>query len=198
MIRAFAGNIEEKPVHAAFEPAMEKKAYQKICPICQMSNDPNAIICHSCGAHIELRPNVPTTRLVSDPLAPAEGAARPQEGGQPAPEGISIFLLNGGGLVALRTEHEFILGRAGESASDPLVDLTGFEAFSLGVSRHHALVKSTGDRYLLIDMNSSNGTWIDGQRLVPTRPYDLPSGAVIQLGRLKLIVNYMRPPRPKR
>jgi len=94
-------------------------------------------------------------------------------------------------------EEEFILGLVGETTSEPTVDLTGFEAFSMGVSRRHALIKSTGKKYVLIDLNSSNGTWLNGQRLAPTRPYELPSGAVIQLGHLKLVVSYLRPPAVK-
>jgi pSer/pThr/pTyr-binding forkhead associated (FHA) protein len=46
---------------------------------------------------------------------------------------------------------------------------------------------------VLVDLNSANGTWLNGERLAPTKKYDLPSGAVIQLGRLKLLVIYSHP-----
>jgi len=111
------------------------KAYQKICPICQTSNEPNVIRCRQCGAHIELRPNVPTTRLMGVPFELTEEIKEQVVGHHiPACEGVSLFLLNGGEPVAVRTEEGFILGRAGEATSEPTVDLGGFEAFSMGVS----------------------------------------------------------------
>ena len=91
-------------------------------------------------------------------------------------------------------EPEFVLGRAGELTAESIIDLTSFEAFAEGVSRRHAMIKALEDKYVLIDLNSSNGTWLNGERLVPTRPYDLPSGGTIQLGRMKLVVFYSHPP----
>jgi pSer/pThr/pTyr-binding forkhead associated (FHA) protein len=56
------------------------------------------------------------------------------------------------------------------------------------------MVRAAGTGYEVVDLNSSNGTWVNGQRLVPNKPYDLPNGAVLQLGRLKLIASYLQVP----
>jgi len=60
------------------------------------------------------------------------------------------------------------------------------------------MIQAAGDKYVLIDLHSSNGTWLNGERLVPSKSYDLPSGGVIQLGRMKLIVAYMKPASSKK
>lgn len=55
-----------------------------------------------------------------------------------------------------------------------------------GVSRRHAVIKRNPDgSYALMDMGSSNGTWVNGQRL--TRPSTLDTGAVIEIGSVKMI-----------
>ncbi len=60
------------------------------------------------------------------------------------------------------------------------------------------MIRADGEKYILTDLNSSNGTWLNGHRLVPAKSYDLPSGAVIQLGRIKLVVSYILPPQKDR
>ena len=122
-----------------------------------------------------------------------EDARKKIERFAPPPEGISFYLLNGEKLIAQRTEREFVLGRASDANSGPLVDLTDFDGSGQGVSRRHAMVRALDKKYILVDLNSSNGTWLNGQRLVPTKPYDVHNGAVIQLGRMKLLVSYTRP-----
>lgn len=173
---------------------MSTRVFEKICPLCSTSNEPNAIICRHCGAHIELRPNVPTIRLADNSFEVTQEA---REGGSgeyvTPPRGISLFLLNKGEPIALRMDQEFILGRAGETATSPMVDFTEYDGFGMGISRCHAMIRAVGEKYVLIDLNSSNGTWLDGRRLVPNKPYDLPNGTVIQLGRLKVIVSYLHP-----
>jgi pSer/pThr/pTyr-binding forkhead associated (FHA) protein len=140
----------------------------------------------------------PTTRRIEDSFELSEELKEQiTREHTPPSRGLSLFLLNKSEPIALRTEAEFVLGRAGDSTSEAVVDLTDHDGFALGVSRRHAQIRAAGEKYVLTDLNSSNGTWLNGQRLVPTRPYDLPSGGVIQLGRIKLVVVYMKPAGPK-
>jgi hypothetical protein len=48
-----------------------------------------------------------------------------------------------------------------------------------GVSRHHAEVRREGDGYVLADLGSKNGTWLNGLRLAD--PSSLQSGDLIVL-----------------
>ncbi|WP_309662003.1 FHA domain-containing protein [Sphingomonas sp.] len=49
-----------------------------------------------------------------------------------------------------------------------------------GVSRSHCLVELAGDQLRVSDLNSTNGTYIDNQRIVGAQ--DLPVGAVLRVG----------------
>jgi phage tail-like protein len=71
-----------------------------------------------------------------------------------------------------------IIGRAPESGlalKDPLV------------SRQHAELRAEPEGLLLTDLGSSNGTTVDGTRLLPHQPQLLRPGARIQIGPFELI-----------
>lgn len=175
---------------------METQTFRKFCPVCKLDNDSNAAICEHCKTPlIHYDTEALTTRRVDDPFEITD-EIREQvvKAYTPPSKSLSLFLLNMGEPIALRTEEEFVLGRALEPTTEPIVDLTDFDGFAMGVSRRHALIRAAGEKYMLTDLNSSNGTWLNGQRLVPTKSYELPSGAVIQLGRMKLVISYIDPP----
>jgi|SRR5688572_28076074 len=179
---------------------MDTQTFGKFCPVCKLSNDVKAIVCQHCGAPLgQDVTGVPTTKRVEDSFEFTEEIKEQVvRAPTPPPLGMLLFLLNKGEPVAFMIEEEFVLGRVGGSTAEAMVDLTNYDAFVMGVSRRHALIRAAGEKYVLIDLNSSNGTWLNGQRLVPTRTYDLPSGGVIQLGRMGLIVTYMKPASSKK
>src|SRR5260370_41997232 len=53
-------------------------------------------------------------------------------------------------------------------------------------SSHHAEIRPDGQGYLLVDMNSRNGTYVNEQRLAPQKPRLLISGDVIRIGETRL------------
>lgn len=50
------------------------------------------------------------------------------------------------------------------------------------VSDHHALIFPDGRDYALLDLGSTNGTWVNGQRLVAEMPQTLRPGDTIRMG----------------
>jgi FHA domain len=50
------------------------------------------------------------------------------------------------------------------------------------VSEQHATVQSRGDHYVIVDVGSTNGTKLDGQRLPVDAPRRLRDGALIEVG----------------
>src|SRR5262249_28234202 len=48
------------------------------------------------------------------------------------------------------------------------------------VSRHHAEIQRLGNNYMLIDLGSVNGTWLNSRRI--TVPRDLEDGDQIRIG----------------
>lgn len=55
------------------------------------------------------------------------------------------------------------------------------------VSRHHAEVRVEAGAVLLTDLGSSNGTFVDGQRLLPHQPHQLRDGVRIGIGPFELL-----------
>ncbi|MDQ7027759.1 MAG: FHA domain-containing protein [Anaerolineae bacterium] len=86
--------------------------------------------------------------------------------------------------------ENLILGRRDpQTGSIPSVDLTDSGAADKGVSRQHAFIKRVDHGVLaVIDNNSPNGTFLNGQRLVPHQPRILRDGDAIRLGHLTLKV----------
>jgi pSer/pThr/pTyr-binding forkhead associated (FHA) protein len=81
--------------------------------------------------------------------------------------------------------EKIVMGRSdNSSAQKPDLDLTPFGALEKGVSRLHAAIIRTEDTLTLIDMGSSNGTHLNGQRLIPDQPRILRDGDELRLGKL--------------
>jgi pSer/pThr/pTyr-binding forkhead associated (FHA) protein len=53
-----------------------------------------------------------------------------------------------------------------------------------GVSRHHAEIRVEGPEIVLVDLGSTNGTFVNGQ---PVRRVTLSDGARVTLGRSTLV-----------
>jgi pSer/pThr/pTyr-binding forkhead associated (FHA) protein len=91
-------------------------------------------------------------------------------------------------LIQVPLKDEISIGR---SAPDtPIdVDLNPFNAHLLGVSRKHAIIKPLPTACVLIDLDSTNGTFINGNNLIPRQPYLLKSGDEIQIAGVYLQVS---------
>jgi len=68
----------------------------------------------------------------------------------------------------------------------PDIDLTPFKGYDWGISRLHASVRAYADKVYVTDLGSSNGTWIDGERISPNNPHELSKGDLFLLGRLRV------------
>src|SRR5437868_666364 len=55
------------------------------------------------------------------------------------------------------------------------------------VSRYHITIVQKEDQIFLEDLESANGTYLDGKRMKPHEPYGLKGGEEIQIGDLRLI-----------
>jgi pSer/pThr/pTyr-binding forkhead associated (FHA) protein len=68
------------------------------------------------------------------------------------------------------------------------MDLSMWGAFHRGVSREHALLIRTTSQLLLSDLGSTNGTFVNGERLNPDEPQVLHSGDEVTFGSLTVRV----------
>lgn len=158
-------------------PLVATQSFTKFCPTCKFGNDANALTCIHCGSSLDLIFNRSVTvDKGSQYEAPAHG--------------LAFYFAGNATQIAIATDEEFILGRKVEGDTEPMMDLTHPDGFAMGVSRRHAKIRSAPEGYLITDLNSSNGTWLDGKILPPSQPVELPSGGTVQLGRLKLVAIY--------
>ena len=76
--------------------------------------------------------------------------------------------------LTLEVGQEIILGRIHPTnAVEPQVDLTTYGGCMDGVSRLHAALTRDVSGWYLTDLESSNGTWVNGTRIAPYVPYRL-------------------------
>jgi FHA domain len=89
--------------------------------------------------------------------------------------------------MILSTGEEMTLGRQhATNAIQPDLDLSPYEAELAGISRRHATLRHEKIGWWLIDLNSSNGTWVNSERLAPLVPQMLSRTNHVILGNLKL------------
>jgi hypothetical protein len=89
--------------------------------------------------------------------------------------------------LMLSEDGEFILGRFNmKSHLDNEVDLSHYGADERGVSRHHAKLHIKNNRLYIMDLGSTNGTFVGGQQLTPNQSVILHKGDEVLLGRLQV------------
>ncbi len=76
--------------------------------------------------------------------------------------------------LTLATGQELFLGRVPpRNAAQYYVDLTDYDGVALGTSRRHAVIGHDENQWWIEDLSSSNGSWVNGERLAPSRPTHL-------------------------
>lgn len=84
-----------------------------------------------------------------------------------------------------------VIGRSDPSGTEPPdIDLLPYEAVEKGVSRHHACIVWQNGALHLVDEDSANGTFVNGEQLVPRQPRILHNGDLLVLGTLMLRVRF--------
>ena len=68
----------------------------------------------------------------------------------------------------------------------PEIDLTDHGGDEGGVSRRHARMFIQGSQLMLEDLNSTNYTYVNQQKLTPGQPHPLNNGDEVRFGRIKL------------
>lgn len=93
---------------------------------------------------------------------------------QPAPNNVWLEVERNGSLECLPIKgNSFVVGRK-ESAVDYI------EAGS-GVSRVHMEILKTADGWVVRDLDSKNGTFINNEKLIPNKNYDLNNGDRVKI-----------------
>lgn len=97
--------------------------------------------------------------------------------------------------VGLEVRDRLLIGRADPLAGfQPELDLTSHGGKENGVSRRHVCI-TQGDKSLFVeDLGAVNGTRINGFQLESNQLYRLRDGDELELGRLRILVRFVRSP----
>lgn len=104
-----------------------------------------------------------------------------------------VLLLIDSGIrrISLRNDTSFLLGRFSKSSpSGNYIDLSPFGAQERGVSRIHAQIHMDDDILYVTDMDSTNGTYLDGIKIQPHQAEKLRQGSELLLARMHIQILY--------
>ncbi|MBZ0291381.1 MAG: FHA domain-containing protein [Anaerolineae bacterium] len=94
-------------------------------------------------------------------------------------------------LLPIPVVDRMTIGRVDHEAEQPVdVDLTPYGGREWGVSRRHATLYRTQHTLSLVDLKSSNGTYLNGVRLTPHQPRLLREGDEVRLGNMRFHIYF--------
>ncbi len=168
-----------------------------VCANCGHLNRSGVIFCENCGTSLENMAAAGSTRsfgetdvAISEPIAgvgsdhfPPGSQLRFEIEGAPEP-------------LIIRPGQQVIFGRRDPATGAmPDIDLTPYAGYRMGVSRRHAALRLTDDEHLDVwDLGSSNGSFLNGQRLSAHQPYRLRDGDRLRLGQMVIRITFQTPP----
>jgi hypothetical protein len=132
-------------------------------------------------------------RLTTDLLRDLSGVAEPRANAMTGSleRKQFIFLIINGLLHRLNLTEglSVLLGRPDDNKGiRPDIDLNKHGGAANGVSRVHARVEYREGKLWVTDLGSSNGTFIEGQRITPNAPHQVRAGQTLHLGKLRIVV----------
>lgn len=160
------------------------------CPNCNTENPDENTYCFRCHSLLRLPHRGDTNVLPDDEI---DSSISQRNWGTARFDEETILLLTARDYSAaplrVRLDADKIVGRA-HNGYIPDIDLSHFDAYERGVSRQHAILRHLNNTVVLIDMNSANSTFLNGQRLMPDQPRILRDGDEIRLGQLVLRIGF--------
>jgi hypothetical protein len=164
----------------------------QICPNCQSKQFDGTIFCADCGASLVTTSRREATMSLGQGSAgdlqppPIERPSAARAAGGPR---ITLVILNSGRRIGLDVDDDLLIGRKDNARGIfPDVDLGLDGGYDAGVSRRHAILSHTNGTYLVEDLGSSNGTFINGRRVTEQQPARLNNGDELKCGTLLMRV----------
>jgi hypothetical protein len=161
-------------------PAEPAPAEVLRCPVCGAEAEAGDAFCSSCGAALKVAP-APAPAPVEEAPAPPPLPV--------APAGPRLVVVASGAEIPLPGGPEIVIGREDPvSGIYPEVDLTPHGGEDGGVSRRHSRLIVESGSYFIEDLDSTNFTFLNKQKLAPKTRHALTDGDEIRCGRVALIL----------
>ncbi|NJM06613.1 FHA domain-containing protein [Candidatus Gracilibacteria bacterium] len=164
------------------------------CPNCNVEQFDGTIFCADCGAGMQAVQRRETTtalnkasgsgslpNVVEDTatITPVASDARMHQ--------IVLVVINSGRRIEVDVRAAILVGRKDHTRGIfPDIDLGLDGGYDAGVSRKHAIISTRDGGYMLEDLASANGTFINGRKLAAQTPTALHNGDEVKFGTLIL------------
>ncbi len=161
-----------------------------ICPACQTQNMAGSFFCSECGS--SFLPSQARDTTTSIGVAPASSSAplgaiqptAPPELTQPL---LRVVILNSGRKLSFSSAQPIVIGRQDRAREFyPDIDLTVDGGLEAGVSRRHARLLNQNGGWVIEDLNSSNGTFVNKQQVTAMSHLPVHHGDEVRLGNILL------------
>jgi pSer/pThr/pTyr-binding forkhead associated (FHA) protein len=164
------------------------------CLTCGYENLVTATVCVHC--HRSLIENgddvIPRRPTLLETISKSSARTAVQNIRAPRPDAIVLYIENIAEPIIVDGAKQVILGRCTPDITAQIgVDLEPFSGAERGVSRTHAAIRCTNYGLEIEDLASTNGTWLNDDKLAAFMPRPLRSGDHVRLGLLEISV-YLR------
>ena len=160
------------------------------CPACKHQEFVGTLYCPECGTRLFHISPLPSMAGALAAIERQGVGTKPAAPDGPTLESGAILGLRhtaSGEILTLLGRDNYTLGRSVEGqAVIPDIDLARFEAYQHGVSRIHAELRLDEEGIFVVDLDSANGTQVNGKPLKTQEPAAVRHGDVITLGQLRL------------
>lgn len=158
------------------------------CWNCDTEQMDGTIFCAECGASLIGRQRRQETTTTLDEPEPFEAHdSSPVAVASDSTPGVSLVLISDGRRVHLESNKTLLVGRTDQKRGIiPDIDLGIYGGYDAGVSRRHAMIAVEESTCTVEDLDSANGTFINGQRIHPHQPMPLHNGDELKFGTLPL------------
>lgn len=164
------------------------------CANCGKTNQRHEVFCYSCGQLLEPVKGAYDTRVLG------EQSSAPLDSEHFGPDSVLVLRVRGSTenyeTRPQKSDHELIIGRSTKgSVLSPDIDLTNRQASEMGVSRLHLSINYDAEHQavLVSDLGSANGSYLNGQRMMPKEVRVLRHGDELRLGKLVLLASFRHP-----
>lgn len=136
--------------------------------------------------------NRDTRPLAQDKRLNIAPVRRPHVLDDRVPKAIRFITSSLDKVFTVEVQPMMVVGRRNSLKDmDVAVDLSSQNAYEMGVSRFHAMIVTLGNRVTIKDLNSLNGTQLNGKAMTPSQDYLLEHGDKVTFGELTFIVAFV-------